>query len=66
MNSAESIRRTRVLIKKQCIRSKDKHYFGRVDEFNGKKIKNAWNIGNHQSVVIHSNGGVFSTCLPGL
>lgn len=31
-----------------------------------KKIKNAWNIGNDKFVVIHSNGGIFSTCVPGI
>ena len=29
----------------------------------GKKVKNAWNIGDYQSAVLYGNGGVFSTCV---
>ena len=32
----------------------------------GKKVKNAWNIGDYQSAVLYGNGGVFSTCVSGL
>lgn len=64
MNSAEYIRRTKVLGDKR----KNTVIFALegLMKYDRKKIKNAWNTGNHKSVVIHSNGRIFSTCLPGL
>ena len=32
----------------------------------GKKVKNAWNIGDYQLAVLYGNGSVFATCVSGL
>ena len=61
MNSAERIRRTRMLNEKY-----KNDYLGRVAEYDRKKIKITWNFGSDKLVVIHSNGGIFSTCVPGI